>query len=114
MTLTEKIRTLAARPGVTPEAHHLLHLAAQASCGTPLSLHIAMPTPTATPRHSPHAPPDEETTILLRLDDPEDIIRRGFFSYGEWYAVNGARIRVPILGWLHLDEAARLLDAPRP
>ncbi len=114
MTLTEKIRTLAARPGVTPEAHHLLDLAAQASCGTPLSLHIAMPTPTATPWHPPHAPPDDNTTVLLRIDNDEDPITTGFIENRCYRFEEGGRILSPILGWLHLDEAARLLDTARP
>lgn len=117
MTLTEQIRALADRPGVAPEASQLLHLAAQAAAGTAPSLttlaqHIAMPTPATTnPWYPPHAPPDDQTTVLLRIAEPSEPIWPGFRLGREWRAADGARIAEPVTGWMHLEDAARLLDA---
>lgn len=116
MTLADQIHALATRPGVLPEAQHLLPLAAQAAAGTAPSLtslspHIAMSATTTNHWNPPHEPPDDETTVLLRIAEPSEPIWPGFHIGGEWRAADGARIAERVLGWMHLEDAARLLDA---
>lgn len=70
-----------------------------------------MPTPATTnPWNPPHAPPDDETTVLLRIAEPSEPIWPGFRLGREWRAADGARIAEPVTGWMHLEDAARLLD----
>jgi hypothetical protein len=117
VTLAAQIHALATRPGVFPEAQHLLQLAAQAAAGTAPSLttippHIAMPTPATTnPWNPPHAPPDDETTVLLRLADTAEPIWPGFYLEGVWRDPGGAQISDPVTGWMHFEDAARILDS---
>lgn len=54
--------------------------------------------------------PDTDTTVLLRLDDPENPIGIGFHDGETWRGECAGRITSPIVGWQHLDAAAVILD----
>ena len=60
---------------------------------------------------SPEELPDDEITVLLRLNDPEWPVSLGFHENGEWRDNLADQIATDIvLGWMHLEDAARLLD----
>ncbi len=67
-----------------------------------------MPKPALTP---PHDPPDSAITILLRLDDPENPVWPGFYDMQTWWLADGSTCDAKIIGWMHLDEAAVLIDS---
>ena len=53
----------------------------------------------------PDEPPDDEMTVLLRIDDDEDPLVIGFHDAGEWRdAASAARIPArDVLGWMAMD-----------
>ena len=59
----------------------------------------------------PEELPDDEITVLLRLNDSEWPVSLGFHENGEWRDNLADQIATDIvLGWMHLEDAARLLD----
>lgn len=58
--------------------------------------------------------PDSDTSVLIRLDDAEYPIQIGFHDGDAWRGEDAGLIRLPIVGWLHLCEAAVVLDGQLP
>lgn len=55
--------------------------------------------------------PDSDITVLMRLNEVEEIWP-GFHDGEYWRYASGDRLMTSkVRGWMHLDEAARILDA---
>ena len=55
--------------------------------------------------------PDEEITVVIRLRNEEWPVTLGFRESGRWYDMSANVInRLEVCGWMHLHEAAALLD----
>lgn len=55
--------------------------------------------------------PPDNTTVLVRLDDRNRFIEIAVRFWGKWRQGTGLRpIRKPVLGWMHLETAAAILD----
>ncbi len=61
--------------------------------------------------HPENDPPDSDITILLRLADPENPLWPGFHDGITYRFADATTCTAKIIGWLHLDEAADLVDA---
>ena len=55
--------------------------------------------------------PDDEITVLMRLDDPENPVWPGWRDGGTWRNADGSAVEGEVLGWMHLEDAANTLDA---
>jgi len=55
--------------------------------------------------------PDDEVTVLLRLDDAEYPVWPGFREDGQWRSADATTICGPVRGWMHLEDAANHLDS---
>lgn len=55
--------------------------------------------------------PDAEVTVLLRLDCDDLPITTGYTDGAEWLGPDGEPVIAPVLGWMHLTEAASALDS---
>lgn len=67
-----------------------------------------MPKPSLNP---PNDPPDSDITILLRLADTENPVWPGFHDGTAYRFADATICTAKIIGWMHLDEAAALIDA---
>ena len=54
--------------------------------------------------------PDSEITVLLRLGGQDEPIWIGFHDGANWLTAQADRVEVPVLGWMHLHDAAAALD----
>lgn len=54
--------------------------------------------------------PDSEITVVLRLKDEAWPIVLGFRDEDQWMDVRAGVIDCEVLGWMHLEEAAAILD----
>lgn len=54
--------------------------------------------------------PDSDTTVLMRLDDPEAPVWPGFHDGDCWRYAEANAVEVRVLGWLDIDYAAGMLD----
>lgn len=74
------------------------------------------PTPSKPPQHWRADLPDSDISVLIRVDDGEYPIMLGFHDGEAWRGDDAGLIRLPIVGWLHLEDAAVLIDGvlPRP
>lgn len=54
--------------------------------------------------------PDDEVTVLARLKDSEYPVWPCFHEDEEWHSCDGSTVEGPVLGWMHLDVAAKVLD----
>lgn len=54
--------------------------------------------------------PDDEITVLMRLDDPEYPILLGFIDGLLWRSADATPVVGTVKGWMHLEDAAQLLD----
>lgn len=65
---------------------------------------------------NPHnEPPDDDTLVLMRQASEEYPIWPGYHEAGQWIDVHGGTVDVQVLGWMHLEDAAKHLDAkPAP
>lgn len=56
--------------------------------------------------------PDSDSPVLIRCSGTELPVWPGFHNGEEWRsAENASTIEGPVLGWMELEDAARLLDA---
>lgn len=55
--------------------------------------------------------PDDELTVLMRLQDDEYPVWPGFRDSDEWHSCDGSTVIGPVLGWMHLEDAAKRLSA---
>lgn len=53
----------------------------------------------------------DEMTVLMRLDDDDEALWLGYHCGRRWYYVYHSPVRIPVIGWLDLFEAATYLDA---
>jgi hypothetical protein len=54
--------------------------------------------------------PDDETTVLLRLEDADWPIMLGWHEGGLWHQLDGGPILCEVIGWMHVHEAVQVLD----
>lgn len=54
--------------------------------------------------------PDSEITVLIRLKDEAWPIVLGFRDEDQWMDVHAGEIDSEVLGWMHLEDAAKILD----
>jgi len=54
--------------------------------------------------------PDDEITVLMRLNDLEYPVWPGFRENDQWNSSDGSTVEGPVLGWMHLEDAASILD----
>ena len=54
--------------------------------------------------------PDDEVTVLVRRDDEELPLSVGYHDDGDWYHNNGERMLFNVTGWMHLEDACKVLD----
>lgn len=57
--------------------------------------------------------PDDEITVLMRLKDDEYPVWPGFIDEGIWCSCDASIVEGPVLGWMHLEDAAKALDVTR-
>lgn len=55
--------------------------------------------------------PDSELTVLMRRQDEEYPVWPGYHDGEVWMDSDGFTVNCPVLGWMHLEDAAGLLDA---
>lgn len=55
-------------------------------------------------------PPDDDVLVLLRLDSEAYPIWTGWHAAGQWREVLGGKTDAKVLGWMHLEDAAKKLD----
>lgn len=55
--------------------------------------------------------PDDDISVLIRVESDEDPVTCGFHSDGAWCSFEIGVIDAPVTGWMHLHDAARILDA---
>ena len=56
--------------------------------------------------------PDDEITVLIRLKDDEWPVVLGWHEDGQWRDTNADELEESVvIGWMHLHEAAAILDA---
>ncbi|MGN6554027.1 MAG: hypothetical protein ACTHLW_09930 [Verrucomicrobiota bacterium] len=58
-------------------------------------------------------PPDSDTTVLMRVADEEYPILIGFHDGEDWRQLDASLVEAPVTGWMHLEQAANILDANR-
>jgi hypothetical protein len=58
--------------------------------------------------------PDDEMTVLMRVQDTEYPVWPGFRDGGQWCYADGSTVEGPVLGWMHLEDAATILDGRVP
>ena len=58
--------------------------------------------------------PDADTTVLLRLAGEELPVWPGYHDGDQWCSADGSELEGPVLGWIELDEAAKVLDGCAP
>lgn len=76
---------------------------------------VAGAAPCSAKWRAPDDLPDDECTVLVRLANDEWPITLGFHEDGEWRDNLADEIATDIvLGWMHLEDAARLLDQQSP
>ena len=58
--------------------------------------------------------PDADITVLARVQDEENPICVAFLDGDDWREAGSADpIEKPVTGWMHLDQAAKILDRGR-
>ena len=55
--------------------------------------------------------PDDEITVLMRLDDDEYPIWPGFHRDDMWFHEDGSSVWITVYGWMDLNEASSVLDS---
>lgn len=56
--------------------------------------------------------PDSDVTVLMRLDSEEYPIWVGFHDGEAWCSADASSLADGVvIGWMHLDDAAKTLDA---
>jgi hypothetical protein len=55
--------------------------------------------------------PDSDLTVLMRTSDIAYPIWPGYHDGEEWISCDGSSVDGPVLGWMHLEVAAKILDA---
>ncbi len=58
--------------------------------------------------------PDDEMTVLMRLEDAEYPVWPGFRDEGEWRSADGTGVACRVLGWMQLEDAAMMLANAGP
>jgi hypothetical protein len=70
-----------------------------------------MSTQTPKPHWNPASePPDDDVLVLLRLDSDEYPVWPGYHEAGRWVDAQGPYFDHQVLGWMHLEDAAKKLD----
>ena len=54
--------------------------------------------------------PDPATTVLVRTSIKEFPVWPGFYDGERWRFADGTELDGPVLGWMEIEEAARVLD----
>lgn len=83
---------------------------------------FGQPAAPATPAtwRDPHGdPPEDDSDVLVRQLDPEEPVVIGRYTSDGWWMCEGVTGLRPLLregvrGWLHLHEAAAIIDAAKP
>ena len=57
--------------------------------------------------------PDSEITVLMRLDDEEYPIWPGFWDGEKWRQADAGEVGCRVVGWMHLENAAMILDGQK-
>ena len=57
--------------------------------------------------------PDSDVTVLMRLTDEEYPILIGFHDGEDWRQIDASLVAGQVTGWIHLEQAANILDAIR-
>ena len=55
--------------------------------------------------------PESDTTVMLRCSGEEFPVWPGFHDGDQWCSADGTALEGPVLGWMELKDAARILDA---
>jgi hypothetical protein len=61
--------------------------------------------------------PDDDILVLVRVESTELPICLGYHDAGRWFYSDSAghlAIEPRVLGWMHLEDAAKHLDATPP
>jgi hypothetical protein len=54
--------------------------------------------------------PDSDVTVLVRLADEETPVWPCFHDGEFWRTADASTVCGPVAGWMHLEDAAKLLD----
>jgi hypothetical protein len=54
--------------------------------------------------------PDSEITVLMRRQDEEFPVWPGYHDGEVWMDSDGFTVNEPVLGWMHLEDAALIID----
>jgi hypothetical protein len=57
-----------------------------------------------------HEFPDDEITVLLRLESPDWPIMLGWKDGDVWRDLSGDKVDCTVLGWMHMEAARDVLD----
>jgi hypothetical protein len=58
--------------------------------------------------------PDDEITVLIRVKSDEWPLLMGWHEGECWYELSADPIDLPVTGWMHMEDAVKILDvAPR-
>ena len=55
--------------------------------------------------------PDDEMLVLLRVEDLDQPIALGFHEDGRWFNADHTQVKLPVIGWMDIHDAAQKLDA---
>ena len=55
--------------------------------------------------------PDDDITVLIRLKSKDSELTEGCHSGTQWYDSYQLNVTDFVTGWMHLEDAARILDA---
>ena len=57
--------------------------------------------------------PDSDITVLMRVTDDEFPVWPGFHDGTEWRNADGSSKDEGVIGWMHLEDAAKALDGKK-
>lgn len=55
--------------------------------------------------------PDSDIDVIVRMDSEDYPVGTASHNGEEWIAPDGFACEYPVTGWLHIHEAAAILDA---
>jgi len=54
--------------------------------------------------------PDDDILVLVRKSDPDYPLELGIHADGDWWNEDAISGIDGVVGWMHLDDATRILD----